>query len=91
LPVPETRGGQSSPEISDARCFAGCWNNMTFCLWGRGVELPINSVTKALTGQVKIYANLLCDVGVRYPGAFAVTAAVTASATSEQESDRRHW
>jgi hypothetical protein len=31
----------------------------------------------ALTGQVKIYANLLCDVGVRYPGAFAVTLAVT--------------
>jgi hypothetical protein len=43
-----------------------------------------------LTGQIKIYENLLCDVGVRYPGAFAVTAAVTATATSEQEPDRRH-
>jgi hypothetical protein len=30
---------------------------MTFCLWGRGVELLIDSVTMALTGQVKIYAN----------------------------------
>jgi len=50
---------------------------MTFCLWGRGVELLIDPVTLALNGQIKIYANLLCDVGVRYPGAFAVTAPVT--------------
>jgi putative transposase len=55
--------GQSSPEVTDGRCFAGCWNNMTFCLWGRGVELLIDSVTLALTGQIKIYANLLADVG----------------------------
>jgi hypothetical protein len=73
----EIRGGQSSPEITDGRCFAACWNNMTFCLWGCGVELSIDSVTLALNNQIKIYANLLCDVGVRYPGAFAVTAAVT--------------
>jgi hypothetical protein len=50
---------------------------MTFCLWGRGVELLIDAKTFALNGQIKIYANLLCDVGVRYPAAFAVTAAVT--------------
>jgi hypothetical protein len=73
----EIRGGQSSPEITDGRCFAGCWNNMTFCLWGRGIELLIDSVTLALNNQIKIHANLLCDVGVRYPAAFAVTAAVT--------------
>jgi hypothetical protein len=73
----EIRAGQSSPQVTDARVFAGCWNNMTFCLWGRGVELLIDAVTMALTGQIKIYANLLCDVGVRYPAAFAVTAAVT--------------
>jgi hypothetical protein len=63
----ELRGAQSSPEISDGRCFAGAWSNLTFVLWGRGIELLIDS----------IHANLLCDVGVRYPGAFAVTAAVT--------------
>jgi hypothetical protein len=57
---------------------------------GRGVELLIDPVTLALTGQIKIYANLLCDVGVRYPGAFAVTAAVTAATTNEPEPDRRH-
>jgi len=25
----EIRGGQSSPEITDGRCFAGCFSNMT--------------------------------------------------------------
>jgi hypothetical protein len=73
----EIRNGQSSPEVTDGRCFAGCWDNITFCLWGRGVELLIDSVTLALNNQIKIYANLLCDVGIRYPGAFATTAAVS--------------
>jgi hypothetical protein len=41
----EIRGEQSSPEITDGRCFAGCWDNMTFCLWGRGVELLIDAAT----------------------------------------------
>jgi len=27
----EIRGGQSSPELTDGRCFAGYWNNLTFC------------------------------------------------------------
>jgi hypothetical protein len=49
----------------------------TFCLWGRGVELLIGPLTLALNNQVRIFANLLCDVGVRYPAAFAVTAPVT--------------
>jgi hypothetical protein len=38
---------------------------MTFCIWGRGVELLIDQVTMALIGRVKIYASLLADVGVR--------------------------
>jgi hypothetical protein len=66
----------SSPEITDDRCFTGCWNNMTFCLWGRGVEILVDQFTMALTGQVKIYSSFLADIGVRYPGAFAVTAPV---------------
>ena len=73
----EIRGGQSSPQVTDARAFAGCWNNMTFCLWGRGVELLIDSVTLSLNNQVRIFATLLVDVAVRYPAAFAVTAPVT--------------
>ena len=55
------------------------WNDMTFCIWGRGVELLIDPLTLALNNQVKIYANLLCDVGLRYPGAFAVTAPLEGS------------
>jgi hypothetical protein len=50
---------------------------MTFCLWGRGVELLIDSVTLALNNQIRIFASLLADVAVRYPAALAVTAAVT--------------
>jgi hypothetical protein len=73
----EIRGGQSSPEVTDAKAFAGCWNNMTFCLWGRGVELLIDPVTLALNDQIRIFASLLADVAVRYPAAFAVTAAVS--------------
>jgi hypothetical protein len=75
----EIRGGQSSPQVTDAKAFAGCWNNMTFCLWGRGVELLIDPVTLALNNQVRIFASLLADVAVRYPAAFAVTAPVSGS------------
>src|SRR5262249_972188 len=57
--------------------FAGCWNKMTFSIWGRSVELLIDPLTLALNNQVRIFANLSCDVGVRYPAAFAVTAPVT--------------
>jgi hypothetical protein len=46
-------------------------------LWGRSVELLIDAVTLALNNQIKIYATLLADVGVCYPGAFAVTVPVT--------------
>jgi hypothetical protein len=71
------RNPQSSPEITDNRCFAGCWNNLTYCSWGRSIELLIDQVTLALTGQVKIYASLLADIAIRYLSAFAVTAAIT--------------
>ena len=50
---------------------------MTFCLWGRGVELLIDSVTLALSNQISIFASLLADVAVRYPAAFVVAATVT--------------
>jgi hypothetical protein len=50
---------------------------MTFAIWRRSVELLIDPVTLALNYQVRIFATLLADVGVRYPGAFAVTAPVT--------------
>jgi hypothetical protein len=33
----EIRGGQSSPEITDGRAFAGSWNNITLAIWSRGI------------------------------------------------------
>jgi hypothetical protein len=33
-----------------------------FCLWGRGVELLIDPLSLALNNQVRMFANLLCDV-----------------------------
>ena len=71
----ELRNPKSSPEVTDGRAFAGA--GTTFCLWGRAVELLIDSVTLALNNQVRIFASLLVDVAVRYSAAFAVTAAVT--------------
>jgi hypothetical protein len=38
----EVRDDQSSPEVIDARAVAGCWNNLTFCLWDRSIELLID-------------------------------------------------
>jgi HK97 family phage major capsid protein len=61
---------QSSPEIRDNTVFVGCFSMMTFCLWGRGVEILINPYTLADQNKVKIDATLLCNVGIRYPSAF---------------------
>jgi hypothetical protein len=72
----ELRNPQSSPEVTGGRAYCGCWNNMTFCVWGRSVELLVDSLSLALNNQVRITATLLCDVGVRYPAAFAVTEAI---------------
>ena len=56
--------------------FCRRWNDMTFCIWGRGVELLIGSTTLAVNIQIRIFATLVCDVGMRNPAAFAVTAPV---------------
>jgi hypothetical protein len=38
---------------------------MAFALWGRGVELLIDSVILALANQIRIFASLLADVQIR--------------------------
>jgi hypothetical protein len=73
----ELTNPQSSPEITDVKCFAGCWHCLTFCIWGKGIELLIDPFTLSQNHQVRLMSSLFCDVGVRYPSAFAVTAAVT--------------
>jgi hypothetical protein len=73
----ELTNPRSSPQVTDGRWFVGAWNNLTFCLWGRGIEVLVDPFTLTDTHQVKLMSSLLCDVGVRYPGAFGVTTAVT--------------
>jgi hypothetical protein len=55
----------------------GPWSNMTFCLWGRGVEVLVDPFTLSQSHQIRLMSSLFCDVGIRYPGAFAVTGVVT--------------
>jgi hypothetical protein len=43
---------------------------------GLRVEFLVDAATLAPNNQIKICATLLADVGVRYPGGFAVTAQV---------------
>jgi len=73
----ELTNPRSSPEVTDNRCFASCWNNPTFCLCGRGIEVLVDPFSLSQNNQVKLMASLLCDVGVRYANPFVVTAAVT--------------
>jgi hypothetical protein len=73
----ELTNPQSSPQVTDGRSFVGCWNNLTFCLWGRGVEVLVDPFTLSANNQVRLMSSLFCDVGIRYAGAFGVTAAVT--------------
>jgi hypothetical protein len=52
---------------------------MTIAIWSRSVELLVHPLSLVLNNQVRIIATLLADVGGRYPGAFAVTDAITGS------------
>jgi hypothetical protein len=61
---------QSSPEVKDNNVFVGCFSMMTFCLWGRSIEVLVNPFTLADQNKVKIDATLFCNVGIRYPSAF---------------------
>lgn len=72
----ELRNPQSSPEISDGRCFAGCWRCLTFCLWG-GIEVLVDPFTLSQSHQVRLMSSLFCDVAIRYANAFGVTASIT--------------
>jgi hypothetical protein len=63
--LPNAISSQRSPTTVVLRVL---WNNLTLAVWGRGVEILIYQVTMALTDQVKIYASLLANIGVRYRG-----------------------
>jgi hypothetical protein len=84
------RRTQASPQIIDNRCFVGCWQLATICLYGPGIEFILDPITLMVSNQVKIQATMLVDVAFRFASAFGITEAVTASATSEHDADRRH-
>ena len=72
---------QSSPEITDDRCFCGCWQLATVCLYGSGIEFVLDPLTLMVSNQVKISAVILADCVFRMPAAFGITDVVTASPT----------
>ena len=71
------RNPQSSPEVVDNRCFVGCWQLATICLYGPGIEFLLDPLTLMASNQIKIQATLLADVAFRFAGAFGITAAIT--------------
>ena len=73
----ELTNPQSSPEITDGRCFAGAWNNLTFCVWGGGIEMLVDPFTLSQSHQVRLMSSLFCDIAVRFSNAFGVTVALS--------------
>ena len=56
----------------------GDWSQLLIGQFGAGVELVVDPYTLASTGQVRITANLFCDIAVRHAESFAVmTDAIT--------------
>jgi hypothetical protein len=62
--------GTSCP--SGAKClFIGIWRFLSIMLWGSGLELIFDPFSGADKEYIVVRANLLCNVGCTFPGAFA--------------------
>jgi len=60
----------SSP--SGAKCvFVALWRFLTVMFWADGIELIFDPFSAADREYVVVRANLLCNVGCNFPGAFA--------------------
>jgi hypothetical protein len=51
--------------------FIGLWRFLTIMLWNDGVEVQLDPFSSADKEYIVIRANLLCNVGCTFPGAFA--------------------
>jgi hypothetical protein len=51
--------------------FAGLWRFVYLMIWGDGIEIQYDPVSSADTYQMVCRANLLCNVGITHPAAFA--------------------
>lgn len=52
--------------------FSSDWSQLVIALYGPGVDLVVDKVTMADTGQVKVHAGIYVGVGLNMPGAFSV-------------------
>jgi hypothetical protein len=50
--------------------FCGCWQECVIGIWM--LEIIVNPFSKAESGLVQLTGNLYCNVGLRYPNAFAM-------------------
>lgn len=63
-------GVRTTNLVADGDMFFGDWTNVIVPLWD-GVDLVFDPYTKAAEGMVKVTANQLLDIIVRYPSAFS--------------------
>lgn len=63
-------GVRTTNLVADGDMFFGDWTNIIVPLWD-GVDLVFDPYTKAAEGMVKVTANQLLDIIVRYPSAFS--------------------
>jgi HK97 family phage major capsid protein len=53
---------------------AGDWSSFYFCSWGPdALQLVVDNITGAATGQIKIYATAMVDFAIARPAAFSVS------------------
>ncbi len=61
----------STEQIPADTILFGDWSQLVIALWG-GLDIIVDAISSD-DGNIKIKAFQSCDIGVRYPGAFAVT------------------
>lgn len=62
-----------SQQVPTGKVFFGAFSNVIIGQWG-GLEILVDPYTLAATGEVRVVATLLADVGVRNPEGFVVAA-----------------
>jgi hypothetical protein len=66
------RRAVSSAQISGDIVLCGKFSEMILANW-LGVELLVNTYSRAINAETVILATMLCDVGIRYPLAFCAS------------------
>lgn len=52
--------------------YSSDWSELMIGIYGGGVDLTIDSVTRAAAGEIRVVASLLYGAGLRHPKAFSV-------------------